>query len=165
MDRARGPVGPGPQRRVTASRPDELEAITDLVHDAYYDDDAIVFDERERTLTIPFEQEDEAREVEPPWELLRSTRWYVEYRVPFYAGRLTIHHVTEFRGTEDSDAPGQLVEIRYDGALGRVTIDAWDEMHVSVGRLEVTAELTDRPTRNMRRRTYRLLNLERDEIM
>ena len=167
MDRARGPVGGSGSVavRLRATAPGELEAISGLIHDAHFDYDEVAFDEGQRTLTIPFHQEVQSwsrGRGEPPWESVRSTRWYQEYRVPFYRGRLTVHHVTAFEGVADSGAPPELVGIRYDGARGRVTIDDWGEIHVGVERLEVTAELTDEATLTMRRRWYPLLNLERD---
>ena len=163
MDRARGPVGPA--KRLTATTPDALEEIEALIHDAHFDSADIVHDESAGTLTIPFAQEDEDWEGdEPPWELLRQTRWYDEHRVPFYAGRLTVHHVTavDLPGFEDI---WMLVGIRYDAGPGRVRINALDQIDAHVERLRVEAELTGTVALNIRRRSYRLLNAERDTIM
>ena len=152
-------------KRLSATTPGGLEEIDALIHDAHFDSSDIVHDETAGTLTIPFAQEDQDWEGdEPPWELLRQTRWYDEHRVPFYAGRLTVHNVTavELPGFEDT---WMLVGIRYDAAPGRVRIDALDRIDAYVTRLHVEAELTGTVALDIKRRSYRLLNAERDQIM
>lgn len=166
MDRARGPVGPPVPKRLRATTAAELGEIEGLIHDAYFDPEALAFDEQEHTLTVPFSQEDhDWRGDEPPWEPLGRSWWYEEHRVPFYEGRLTIHHVTAVELPPDFSDIWMLVYIRYDEVRRRVLLDALVKIHASVERLEVTAELTDRVVKDIRRRSYRFFHGERDQIM
>jgi hypothetical protein len=151
-------------QHLTVTSRAELGRITLVIHDAYFDSGAIVHDEQAARLVIPFEQEHVDWTGEPPWEHVRTTWLYDEYRVPFMTGRLTIHHVTGIESDRDwaGDGPEQLVSMDYDEARGRVTVDAWSKLRVTVERLEVEAHLTDEMTRLMRRRTYRFLRAESD---
>ena len=161
MDGARRAVA----RRLEATSEHELAAITALIHDAYFDPDGIALDEDAGRLSIPFQQEEQGYEGEPPWELLHSTWLYDEHRVPFYAGTLTVHDVSGVHLPRGFGAMPMLVEIGYDAGRGRVRIDAYDPLDAAVERLHVSAELTAEVALNVRRRSYRLLRAERDQRM
>jgi hypothetical protein len=151
--------------RLEARSQVELAAITDLIHDAYFDPDAIAFDEGAGRLVVPFQQEDVGEQRESGWELLRTTWLYDEHRVPFYAGTLTVENVTRVERPEDFGDVPMLVEIGYEPKRGRVRIDAYDPLDATVEGLHVTAELTTEVALNMRRRTYRRIAAERDKPM
>lgn len=78
----------------SASTPQELRAVSGAIHDAYFDPDEVVFDESAGQLLVPFAQEAGPWWEPPPKQLIRRTRLFSEYRVPFMSGTLKVHHVT-----------------------------------------------------------------------
>jgi len=110
----------------------ELEEISSLVHDAYFDIDAVEYDEAAGALLVPFAQ------AGPEDGRARSG----DERVPFMRGRLV---VSDVEAVDLDRAPGDaamLVYVRYDAAGGVVTVEGVSgDLVVRVSRLHVTAEV------------------------
>jgi len=89
-------------RHLVATAPEPLEAVSQHIHDAWFDADTVVYHERARTLVVPF-----AQEVWPSLRVpVRRTWWSTEYRVAFMRGTLAIHDVERVEIPEGGETRG-----------------------------------------------------------
>lgn len=146
-------------RHLVATAPEPLEAVSQHIHDAWFDADTVVYHERARTLVVPF-----AQEVWPSLRVpVRRTWWSTEYRVAFMRGTLAIHDVERVEIPEGWGDAGMLVGAGFDA--GRRQVELWafaDPLRATVGALRVEAVLTDEVAGHVRRRVGRGFGIQAD---
>lgn len=154
----------------TAERVAELEEISGIVHDAWFEVDEVVDDRVDGTLTIAFAQEpwqldaDEQSRDAPQPEFLRRTWRYEEQRVPFIRGVLRVRYVVAISADEGFGDAAMLLGTSYDEATQRLTVQGVSgNLTAVVERLGVTVEiLPDEVALYIRRRRSRLTGAESD---
>jgi hypothetical protein len=127
-----------------------LEEISGVIHDAYFDADAVEYEASAQTLRVPFAQgwDGLLLDKEPEWqqapqpEVLRRTWRYTEERVPFMRGVIYVRHVESFVADAGAGDAGMLLGIDYDADTRKLRIGGVSgDLVALVGRIDVTAEL------------------------
>jgi hypothetical protein len=154
----------------TAESVPELDEISGVVHDAWFDVDEVVRDRAAGTVTVPFAQDpgqfdaDEQCRDDPRPQLLRRTWRYTEERVPFIRGVLRVGHVVALSEDDEFGDAAMLLGTSYDEATRRVTVRAASgNVTAVVERLGVTVEIHPHEVAlYVRRRRSRLSGAESD---
>jgi hypothetical protein len=124
---------------VTARLSEELSAITDLVHDCWFDIDDIRYDPEVRTLTIPFQRP-------MPERAIKGARLFGRRRVPRVECFLRIGEVRRWKMV-DEKCVGRydFNEVNYDRPQETINISTGVplELAVEVDRLDVSVDITD----------------------
>jgi hypothetical protein len=141
----------------------DLDEISGVVHDAWFDADELVHDRAAGTLAVPFAQESEWQGA-PRTQFLRRTWRYTEERVPFMHGVLRVGHVVAVSQDENAGDAAMLLGVRYDESTRRVTVEGVSgSVTAVVERLDVTAELhPDEVALYVRRRRSHIFGAESD---
>ena len=128
----------------------DLPEISGVIHDAYFDADAVRYDAAARTVCIPFAQEWDSPplDADPAWQavpqpvFVRKAWRYTEERVAFMRGVLRVADVNAFSADAGAGDAGTLLGIAYDSLSGRLTIEGVSgDLAALIGRIDVTAEL------------------------
>lgn len=120
---------------------EELPVVIDMIHDSWFNANAISYDKESRTLSIPFARESENREIVWRWWFLkRVKRFYTECL-------LRIHHVDSYV-VEDEAQVGtyDFNEIEYNAGLKeiRITTGVPIEMRMTVQQLKISVEESEK---------------------
>ena len=126
----------------------DLNEISGVIHDAWFDIDDVAYDQAAGSLCIAFAQdwkqlpEAQARGDAPAAQLVRRTWRYTEEHVPFARGDLRIEHVVAVRTDEAMGDAGMLLGVSYDQSARRLIVEGVSgSLMASIKRLGVTAEL------------------------
>jgi hypothetical protein len=127
-------------REVVATSVEQLDAVTRLVHDRWFELSRVDFDVDRRWLVVPFETTgSHGRSVRRHGLLWREV-------VPLYRASLTIKHVHRFQFIDEAGIDRyDLNEIIFFEATHEVVITSGfpTEIRATVGRLEVSVVVTD----------------------
>jgi hypothetical protein len=123
-----------------ATDAEALGRVDDLIHDRWFDVDAVAFDADRRVVTIPFDRPDETRaEVVADWKVAHRLS------VPRVRHRLSIHEAVDMR-LSDTERIGRydFDRLTYDAEAGTVAVrtNIPLELVVKVERLNVSVEST-----------------------
>jgi len=108
----------------------DLDDISGVLHDAWFDIDDVAYDQAAGSVCIAFAQDwEQLSEAEgqgrdaPAAQFVRRTWRYTEERVPFARGDLRIEHVVAVRTDEAMGDAGMLVGVTYDQAARRLIVN------------------------------------------
>ena len=136
--------------RWEATSTKQLEEISGLIHDSYFDLDDVEYDAAAGTLSVAFAQSQDwsPLSLDPAWhdapqtEVLAKTRGYTEERVPFVRGLLVVTQVVSATLDSAAGEAAMLLGIGYEEAVRELTIEGVSGNLVArVKRLHVVAEL------------------------